>query len=101
MDYSFAFNTTVPSVMWDKICGLGISDSTRLWVLDFLLGRQQCVEVGQTVSKPLSTNIDEPQGCVLSPFLFIMYTNDCVSDNDNCKLEKFADDSTLLGLISN
>ena len=58
-----------------------IFDSTRLWVLDFLLGRQQCVKVGQPVSKPLSTNIGVPQCCVLSPFLFIMYTNDCVSDN--------------------
>ncbi len=40
-----------------------------------------------------------PQGCVLSLLLFSLYTNDCTSKDPSVKLLKFADDTTLIGLI--
>ncbi|KAK3526040.1 hypothetical protein QTP70_012767 [Hemibagrus guttatus] len=44
--------------------------------------------------------LDPPQGCVLSPLLFSLYTNGCTSGHQSVKLLKFADDTTLIGLIS-
>ena len=40
-----------------------------------------------------------PQGCVLSPLLYILYTDDCRSNHLNRFLVKFADDSALLSLL--
>ncbi|KAF7664428.1 hypothetical protein LDENG_00178610, partial [Lucifuga dentata] len=40
-----------------------------------------------------------PQGCVLFPLLFSLYTNDYTSSHPSVKLLKFADDTSVVGLI--
>ena len=40
-----------------------------------------------------------PQGCVLSPLLYILYTDDCRNNHLNRFLVKFADNSALLSLL--
>ena len=42
-----------------------------------------------------------PQGCVLSAFLFILYTDDCRSNHDNRFIIKYADDSVIVSLLDN
>ena len=43
---------------------------------------------------------DPPQGCVLPPLLFSLYTNSCTSSHQSVKLLKFADDTTFIWLVS-
>lgn len=53
-----------------------------LWLLNFLSQRVHQVKVGSLLSDKISTNIGSPQGCVLSPLLYmlyILYTNSCSS----------------------
>ena len=50
-------------------------------------------------SNILISNTGTPQGTVLAPFLFTIYTSDIRSSSSNCHLIKFADDTALLGLI--
>lgn len=41
-----------------------------------------------------------PQGCVLSPLLFILYTNACKSSFENRHILKYADDSVIVSLLN-
>ncbi len=53
------------------------------WILDFLTDRTQRVRVNGSLSAPLITSTGTPQGCVLSPLLYILYTNNCMSKHSN------------------
>ncbi len=57
--------------------------------------------MGQFTSNSITLNVGAPQGCVLSPLLYSFYTHDCVSSHSSTSIVKFADDTVVLGLISN
>ncbi|KAJ0065701.1 hypothetical protein NL108_016520 [Boleophthalmus pectinirostris] len=42
------------------------------------------------------SNIGSPQGCVLSPLLYILYTDSCKSANEGSSMIKFSDETVLL-----
>ncbi len=101
IDYSSAFNTIVPTKLAVKLSDLGITSSLCDWIQDFLTGRPQVVKVGQFTSNSITLNVGAPQGCVLSPLLYSLYTHDCVSSHSSTSIVKFADDTVVLGLINN
>ena len=100
VDFSSAFNTILPPILEHQLSLLQVPASTRRWITDFLTNRPQRVKLGKSISSSRSTSTGSPQGCVLSPLLFSLYTNTCVSLHPSVKLLKFADDTTLVGLIS-
>ncbi|KAF7640908.1 hypothetical protein LDENG_00006300 [Lucifuga dentata] len=100
VDFSSAFNTIIPSLLQDKLSQLNVPDSTCRWITDFLSDRRQRVRLGKHVSAPDTISTGSPQGCVLSPLLFSLYTNSCTSSHQSIKLLKLTDDTTLIGLIS-
>ncbi len=101
IDYSSAFNTIVPTKLAVKLSDLGLNTSLCDWIQDFLTARPQVVKVGQFTSNSITLNVGAPQGCVLSPLLYSLYTHDCVSSHSSTSIVKFADDTVVLGLISN
>ncbi len=100
VDYSSAFNTIVPATLVAKLQTLGLNSSLCSWILDFLTGRSQVVRMGNNTSSPLILNTGAPQGCVLSPLLYSLYTHDCTATNSFNVIVKFADDTTVIGLIT-
>ncbi len=101
IDYSSAFNTIVPIKLSSKLTDLGLNSSLCDWIQDLLTGRPQVVKVSQFTSNSITLNVGAPQGCVLSPLLYSLYTHDCVSSHSSTSIIKFADDTVVLGLISN
>ncbi len=99
VDFSSAFNTIMPDLLSDKLTQLSVPTSICQWIASFLTDRQQLVRLGKLTSRTLTTSTGAPQGCVLSPLLFSLYTNDCTSKDPSVKLLKFADDTTVIGLI--
>ncbi len=57
--------------------------------------------MGQFTSNSITLNVGAPQGFVLNPLLYSLYTHNCVSSHSSTSILKFADDTVVLGLISN
>ncbi|KAK3521940.1 hypothetical protein QTP70_020054 [Hemibagrus guttatus] len=51
-------------------------------------------------SMALSISTGSPQGCVLSPLLYTLFTHDCTPAHHSNTIIKFADDITVAGPIS-
>jgi len=101
VDFSSAFNTIQPHLMMQKLNCMGVNANMILWINDFLTGRLQYVKFLDCCSDMLVTNTGAPQGCVLSPLLFTLYTSDCRSECKSCQLFKYADDTALAGKCDN
>ena len=100
-DLSSAFNTLKPDIVINKPRTLNVSPTLCTFILHFLTNREQRVRINDILSTVLSISTGVPQGCVFSAILFIIYTNELRSRFRNCHLIKYADDTVIVGLISN
>ena len=55
--------------------------------------------MGSFLSDAITTSTGSPQGCVLSPLLFILYTNSFTSTLQNRHFIKYKDDTALVSLL--
>ncbi|KAK1803187.1 hypothetical protein P4O66_021707 [Electrophorus voltai] len=99
VDYSSAFNNIIPSLLTTKLGDLGLHTSLCDWISNFLTDRPQSVQVGNCASSTLTLNTGAPQGCVLSPLLYSLYTYNCTATSSSNIIVKFADDTVVMGLI--
>ncbi len=99
LDFSSAFNSIIPDTLQNKLTFNPPPTTVCQWITSFLTDKQQVVRLGKFSSSTRTISTGAPQGCVLSPLLFSLYTIDCTSKDPSVKLLKFADDTTLIGLI--
>ena len=66
-----------------------------------MLYRPQIVKIGDQASSSIIISTGTPQGCPISPKLYSLFTFDCFAKQPGNIVTKFADDTTVTGLISN
>ncbi|KAK7880799.1 hypothetical protein WMY93_032562 [Mugilogobius chulae] len=100
IDFSSAINTIQRHHMIEKLHRLNLSPYLIHWIYNFLSNRPLAVRVGSVTSSTMITNTGAPQGCVLSPFLYTLYTNDCISPSSVTTYFKYSDDTAILALLT-
>ena len=78
----------------------GVDEQLTAWTIDYLTDRPQYVRLRNCVSEGVVCSTGAPQGTVLSPFLFSLYTSDFTYNTSSCHLQKFSDDSAIVGCVS-
>ena len=98
IDFSAAFDRVNHVGLLYKLRSAGIGGSLLSIVQGFLSGRTQKVVLDGVASRVVSVVSGVPQGSVLGPLLFLLYTSELSSIVENT-LITYADDSTLLATI--
>ena len=80
-NFSSAFNTIQPHLLATKMLSMSVPSDMILWIIDHLTSRSQFVVFQSLNSDTLYLNTGVPQGTVIAPFLFKLYTSDCRSSN--------------------
>ena len=75
LDLSAAFDTIDHNLLLSDLLSFGIQGDAHLLMRSYLKDRFQRVAVGQTLSEPQPLQFGVPQGSVLGPVLFILYTS--------------------------
>ena len=76
LDLFPAFNTINHIILLDRLnVYYGISELALGWFKSYLSGRTHSVKVGSTFSHPAVLQYGVPQGSILGPILFSLYTN--------------------------
>ena len=99
-DFSSAFNTIQPVLLGEKLEHTGVDHHLNTWILDYLTNHPQYVRTPDCVSDLFVCSVGVPQGTVLASFLFTFYTADFSYNSPTCHLQKFSDDSAIIGLIT-
>ena len=75
LDLSAAFDTVNHSLLLSRLeNSFGITGTVLQWFQSYLTGRSQFVEINDTKSSVRDLTVGVPQGSVLGPILYLLYT---------------------------
>ena len=104
VNMSAAFQA-IQHVLIQRLLDLDINSDLVLWIRQFLRDRPHRVSLNArmlfkpVLSDEIVVNTGAPQGCVLSPVLFSLYTNDIRCHDPTLTLLKFTDNIVLVGCL--
>ena len=76
LDMSAAFDMVTHSVLLEKLLLYGFESASFTWIKSYLADRKQTVCIDGTCSPLLSLEVGVPQGSIIGPLLYIIFTND-------------------------
>ena len=98
LDLSAVFDTLDHSILLRCLkISFGLHETVLHWFKSYVQDRFQCVSIDGVVSSPCPLVYGVPQGSVLGPVLFTLYSqplSDVISRH-GCQYHKYADDTEL------
>ena len=76
VDMSAAFDCVDSSILLSKLEMYGFSRHARQWVWSYMTERTQVVIVDGAISSALRVDVGVPQGSILGPLFYVLYTNE-------------------------
>ena len=98
-DFCKAFDKVAHEKLVQKLHRYGIRGDTLKWIKGFLDNRQQAVVINGVNSNSIPVSSGVPQGSVLGPILFLVYTND-LPRQVSSRVRLFADDTAIYLALS-
>lgn len=95
LDYSKAFDTISHVVLFSILHYVGFSNSAIGFIKNYLYNRMQFVETNNGKSGYGNILCGVPQGSILGPLLFCIYTSNITNSLNNCKIHLYADDTQI------
>ena len=95
LDYSKAFDTVDYKTLLVKLRKIGFSNSATMLMLSYLSNRRQFVQIDDKKSDYGTVSFGVPQGSILGPILFDLYTVDLQDNVDGESTNQYADDTTI------
>ena len=108
VDESAAFDTVSTDILLGKLQLYNVDSNSLKWIKSYLNGRSQFVQIGAKKSVTSPANRGVPQGSVLCPILYSVYTNklpetivnqECPEESHNKVNKLFSDNCTKCGSL--
>ena len=97
LDLSAAFNTVDHWLLPSDFSDCGVEGTALSLLESYVENKEQCVAIGESQSEPTTHQYSVPQGSVLSPVLFTVYTGTLafLLEAHGVNYHLFADDTRL------
>ena len=96
LDLSKAYDSICHGLLLHKLTTMGFGTEIIEWIKSYLKNRKQIIKFKKHTSEEETTLSGVPQGSILGPILFIIFTNDLADEFTTCKMISYADDCQLI-----
>ena len=96
LDLSKAFDSINHSHLLEKMKEMGLNATSLQWCKSYLENRKQKTKFQHFISEESNVTSGVPQGSILGPIMFIMFTNDLEKIFNDCKICSYADDTQII-----